>query len=209
MLSRTWKFAAAVSLAGATGFGVNAVASATAGASAAAPAVAHMVPASTNITAKLKTGTNFTANGSIDGTPITVTCTSVTASGKTPADALKAPLSAPPKFTGCTDSLGGTDTVTTAGKWSVSLNSTGTQGTLHVPQNAGTFQSSILGSACTIDIAPAAKTSVKGTYNDRNTLTITNAPLPVAPSASSSCTASPTTTVSSTIVVKPGVSVAS
>ena len=201
MLSRTFKIAAVVSIAGAAGLATTAAASAT------TEATPHMVPANTVIKASLKTGTSFKATGTIDGTPITVTCTSVTASGKTPADGLKAPLSAPPKFTGCSDSLGGTDTVTTSGSWSVSLNSTGTSGNLIVPKAGSTFQSSILGSACTIIVSPNGTTKVKGTYNDKNTLTIKNAPLPVAPSSTSSCTAGSTTSVSSTVVVKPGVSV--
>jgi hypothetical protein len=165
-----------------------------------------MVPANAVIHAKLKKGTVLTVNGYSSGVYVTAQCTSVTATGKTPADGLEAPLFPPPKFGGCSGSLGGTDTLTSSGKWSVTLNSSGTAGNLVVPRDGIAFSSSIL-PTCVIEVSPNGKTKVPGTYNDKNTLTITNVSIPVAPSPTSSCTFSPTAQVSLTLVVSPDVSV--
>jgi hypothetical protein len=182
--------------------GLASVGSGVAGASP-ATSKPHMVPADTKISAALKKGTTFTSTATVNGTPVTVTCTEMKAIGKTPKDGLTAKLSAPPKYSGCKDSLGGTDTVTSSGIWSVTLNSTGTRGTLNVPKDAGTITSSVLPS-CKITVSPDGPTKMLGSYNDVNTATISGASLPIS---ASGCTVSSDASVSSTIVVTPGVSV--
>ena len=150
MLSRTTKFAAAASLAGVLCLG------ATTGAFAAPAAGPHLTPANTAITGKLKTGTDLTATGTIDGVSISVTCTKITLAGKTPANGVTITASKTPTFSGCSDSLGGTDTVktnSTNGKWKVSWSSA-TVAALVIPKAGVTFSSSVL-SSCVVTLAPA------------------------------------------------------
>ena len=151
------------------------------------------LPAGTVVTGKLKTGTHMVFKGDIDSVPITVTCTSFVIKGKVPKPAsstMKA--SAPPAITGCHDSSGGTDTIKTTGTWSVSF--TKTTMTLNVPKAGATFKSSIL-SSCTITAAPSGAVKVTGKYNDHNTDTVTNAPIPTKGTGCTSTTAKTTATV--------------
>jgi len=202
---RSYKIAAAASIVSLSALGLGTASIATASTSTAA-AKAHMVPASTAITAALASGTKLTAAGAIDGVTITVSCTSLTASGKTPANGLSATITGAPVFSGCTDSLGGADTVntnTTNGKWSIALASSGKTGTLDIPKGGVTFSSNVLPS-CVVTLAPSAAAKVKATYNDVNTATFKNAT--VATSGSGCTTTS--AKIDSTVVLTPGVSVA-
>lgn len=154
-------------------------------------------PAGTKIKAALKSGTDMTFQGDIDSIPITVTCTSFSASGtvpSSPTDSVK--LSSPPTISGCTDSSGGTDTITTTGTWK--LSETSTTQKLKIPEDGATFKSSVL-SGCTITAAPSGSVKVKGKYNDSNTVTVTNAPIPTSGSGCTSTTA----TTTGTLVEKP------
>jgi len=175
-------------------------------------------PAGTVETGNLKAGTDFVAKGTIDSAPITVSCTTFSASGTIPASGLKVKI-APPTISGCTDSLGGTDTVATNqtnGKWALKeIDVTGTADNsepnsgdkmeLIIPKAGATFESSVLGSACVIVVAPSAAAKVKGTYDDVNTMTFTNVVFPTAPKAGSTCTAAATATSSATEVLSPNV----
>jgi hypothetical protein len=176
------------------------------------------LPAGTVVTGNLKAGTDFTANGIIDGGSIIVTCTTFSTTGTVPASGLKIKI-APPTISGCTDSLGGTDTVNTNqtnGKWSLkeldvagtgdnSEPNTGDKAKLTIPKAGATFQSSIFGSACVIVVEPTAAGSVKGTYDDVNTMTFSKVSFATAPSASSVCTAGSTATSSATEVLNKNV----
>jgi hypothetical protein len=166
------------------------------------------------IKSALKSGTNLMFAGSIDGVAITVNCTTFTARGKIPAKGLTVTLSAPPTISGCTDSLGGTDTVTTNqtnGKWQLTeVDVTGTadnkepnsgdKANLSMPKAGATFSSSVL-STCTVTAAPAARAAIRGTYNDINTIKDTNAPIPVS---GSGCTAT-STKATATVILTPSV----
>lgn len=194
MSSTIRKFAVAVSVCGAA-------------AAAASPSVfaagAHLSPANTVITGNLLSGTSLTLVGQVDGFPLTVTCTGLTASGKTPAAGLTVKLPTAPKFTGCTDSLTGTDTVTTTGAWSLVANSTGSTLTLKIPVKGATFSSSLLPS-CVITVAPTTAGKITGKYDNVNKWTITNSKFPIS---GAGCTTSATSSATSTVVFSPNVSV--
>ena len=176
------------------------------------------VAAGTKVVGNLKSGTTMNFAGTIDGIPVTVKCTTFTGSGKVPATGLSVSLSTPPVLGGCTDSLGGTDTVTTNttnGKWKLTEvdaandeaqtePNSGDKVTLTIPKAGATFKSSTL-SSCTITAAPTAAAKVTGTYDDKGTDTVTNAKIAVS---GSGCVAS-TSTVTATVVLTPGVSDAS
>jgi hypothetical protein len=160
----------------------------------------HISPASTVVKAALKTGTKTTFTGTVGGIAVTQHCTGSSTSGKTPATGLGPFTTSPPTFTGCTDSLGGTDTVktnATNGAWKITFLDkaseveTAAEGTgstsgdkirITIPIKGATLTSSAA-PTCTITVAPTAKANVTGAYNDINTLTITNAPVPAATSA--------------------------
>jgi hypothetical protein len=155
------------------------------------------VPVGTTITGALKTGTNMTFQGDIDSIPITVTCTNFSASGKVTKASDTLPLSAPPTISGCTDSSGGTDTVTTSGTWKITIASTTI--TLDAPQAGATFKSSIL-SGCTITAFPNAAGKVAGAYNGSNTDKVKGASVPTS---GSGCTSTAAKT-SATVKLHPG-----
>lgn len=163
-------------------------------------------------TGRLKTGTTMQFTGSIDGIPVTVTCTGFTGKGPVPATGLTVTLSAPPTFSGCTDSLGGTDTITTNqtnGKWKLAEvdsatetttePNTGDKARLTIPKAGATFSSSLV-SGCTITVAPTAAHSVTGSYNDSSTATVKNQSIPVS---ATGCSSASTSTVTATIVLSP------
>jgi hypothetical protein len=172
------------------------------------------------ITGVLKTGTSMVFTGTIDSViNITVTCKSFKASGTTPTKGLVVDLAKSPTISSCTDSTGGTDTITTNtknGKWVLTevdatndetaveptpLTCKGTacdKGTLTIPKAGATFASSLL-SGCVITVAPTKAVTVSGTYNDVNTITVKNASIPVV--GNSKCTAS-ASTISGTIVLQ-------
>lgn len=167
---------------------------------------AHLSPANTVITANLQSGTTLNFSETVDGFPLNVQCTTATASGKTPAAGLSVTLPQPPTFSGCTDSLGGSDTVVTNqtnAKWKLVANSTGTLFTLKVPKAGATFTSSLV-SGCVITVAPAGTASIKGAYDNVNTWTIKGAKFPIS---GSGCTTSATSAATGTLVFTPNVSV--
>ncbi len=169
------------------------------------------VAAGTTISGSLKSGTSMVFKGTIDGIiPLTVTCKSFSASGKVPAKGLSVTLTAPPTIGSCTDSLGGTDTITTNhtnGSWklvevdapndeSATEPNKGDKAQLVIPKAGATFSSSVE-TGCVITVAPTAGVKVSGPYNDAGTATVTNAKLAVSGAV---CTASGTT-VSATLVL--------
>jgi hypothetical protein len=169
--------------------------------------------AGTVVKGTLKSGTTLTFAGTIDGFGITVTCTGFTASGKIPSKGLKVTLTTPPTFSGCKDTLGGTDTVTTNstnGKWAVqeidlandeaaTEPNTGDKLALVIPKAGATFTSSVV-SGCVITVAPTATAKVTGAYDDVSTVTDKNASVPVS---GSGCTAT-AAKATGTIVLSPG-----
>jgi hypothetical protein len=148
------------------------------------------------VTGTLKSGTKMTFKGDIDSIPITVSCTNFSASGKTGSSpSTTVPLTAPPTINGCTDSLGGTDTINTNqtnGTWSLSAK--GKKMTLNIPKAGATFTSSVE-SGCTITAAPNGAIGVKGKYNNKNTDTVKNAKIATSGSGCTSTAASTSATV--------------
>ncbi len=143
-------------------------------------------PVGTTITGNLASGTSVTFKGDIDSVPITVSCTTFTVTGKVTSASKTLPLSSPPTISGCTDSSGGTDTITTSGSWSATL--TAKALTLNAPKDGATFKSSIL-SGCTITAFPKKAGKIKGKYNGSNTDTVTNAKVATSGSGCTSTTA--------------------
>ena len=171
------------------------------------------VPTGTTVTGALKTGTNMVFHGTINGVPITVNCKTFSASGKTPAKGITVTLPAPPTISGCTDTIGGTDTLKTNqtnAKWKLkgvdapndenqTEPNTGDKLTLIIPKAGATFTSSVL-PGCTLTAAPSASAGVAGKYDDVNTDTVTNASIAVTAAGCSASTAK----VSATVVLSPG-----
>ncbi len=210
MFSRTAKSIAAAGLMAGTLILVAPHAFASAHSSSAGDTDDNISPAGKVVTASLKSGTTFKAVGSIDGVAITVTCTKSSFKGTTPAKGLgPVKLAAPPTFSGCTDSLHGTDTVTTTGSWLLTFkdaandeakDSTADHLQLTVPKDGATFSSSIL-SACKVIVAPTGPVNELSSYNDAGTAVASNDTLPVQGQGCSATTAK----VSETLTVTPAI----
>lgn len=148
-------------------------------------------PANTAFTAN--NSTNIVFKGNVNGFPITVTCTHSSLSGTTPATGLGPINISNPSFTSCTDSVFGTDTVTTNstnGRWQLTFidaandetqnePNTGDQLQITIPKAGATFKSTAL-SGCTITVAPTASANITGTYDDANTLSFSSANVTVS-----------------------------
>jgi hypothetical protein len=157
------------------------------------------LPPGTRVTV---TGHDLTFTSRVDSVPLTVTCQSFTANGKIRSKpAYGFDLSAPPSFSGCSDSLGGTDIITTNdtnGSWTYSVNKAGTSVTLTIPKAGATFESRYQG-GCVITWAPTKPAPVSGTYNGSNTVTVSAASFPTN---GTGC-ASTAFKTSSTVVLSP------
>ena len=160
-------------------------------------------PANTSFT--VSNSGNITFAGTINGLAITVTCTGVTMTAKTPASGLTASVTSNPVYSGCRDTFGGTDTVTSHGTYSLTLKdaasdstatepNSGDQLTINIPNGGATFTSNIL-PGCTI--TAQASTPTSSSFNDKNSATYTKAPVNVT---ASGCTASSTTSLSGIFV---------
>lgn len=199
MLSRTKKLAAVCSLAGAavlgTGFGVHAAHASTSHPAATTDTDDSLTPKNTKVNVTVKTGTAVSILVNSPLGSITATCTALNASFTTPASGLKTQLAAPPTITGCTDSLGGTDTINTSGTWKFAEtdkagdeslaepNATGDGVSITVPVDAATLQSTAL-PGCTLTLNPSVVSKLKGAYNDAGGAKFTNAnPGVVSPGA--------------------------
>ena len=154
------------------------------------------------VTGTLKSGTDMTFKGDINSIPITVSCTNFTATGTTGSSpSSTVDLNSPPTINGCTDSLAGTDTITTNstnGSWK--LSDKGKKMTLTIPKAGATFTSSYFGNACVITAAPNAADPVKGKYNEKNTDTVKNAKVTTK---GAGCTSTATAATSGTVVLSP------
>jgi hypothetical protein len=166
----------------------------------------NTLPAGTKVTGSLKTGTKMVFDGHINGISVIVTCTKFYSTGTVPkAGATKINVS-PPRITGCTDSLGGADTISdnsTNGKWSLTANTTKPYTmTLTIPKAGAKFSSSVL-PTCVITAAPSVADPVTGSYNSYNgQVTVTNGATNKIPTTGSGCS-STTATITSVIVLKP------
>ena len=131
----------------------------------------------------------------------TTTCTGVSATFTVPATGLKGTLTnvggQPIQFTGCTDSLGGNDTVASTGKWTLTLKdalndetqkepNTGDKLVLKAPINGASLSSSI-DPSCVLTLNPVAISKLTMGYNDKGKATITAGSSPGNVSAGSGC----------------------
>ncbi len=148
-----------------------------------------------NISTKLKTNSNSILTGTsgpLNG--IVSTCTgSVSQFQLSDKGGGLGPFTlAKPTFTGCTDNLGGTDTITsniTNGHWTATyVNSTGSPNpntiTLGVPKAGQTLTSSAV-PGCTVTLFPSAAGTISGTYDNNGNLQFSNQALTY--SAAGSC----------------------
>ena len=199
MKGRKSKLALGLAIVGATGALAAPVFAARAG-----DADDSVSPASTPVTATLAPGTNATFDATVSGQPVTVTCTTSSLSAVTPATGFLFTKVTRPTFSGCTDSLGGTDTVVTSGKWTLKFRdaaadeSKGEPGVvarstvttsgdglgLSVPPGGITLTPSTF-PTCNVIVSPGVRTPVHAAYDDINTATINGASLPAA--ADSGC----------------------
>jgi hypothetical protein len=152
--------------------------------------------------ASVKPGTKVTGSstdvvfkGSIDSVPVTVTCKSFKDSGTVEKGDKTEMAVGDPKITKCKDSLHGTDTITTSGKWELKVNSAGTEVSLVIPKDGAKFKSSAE-SGCTITAAPSKAVSVAGAYSkSKGTAKSTDAKIPVKGSGCTATSATETATI--------------
>jgi hypothetical protein len=133
----------------------------------------------------------------------TATCTTVAASFKVPATGLKTNLipqsdGQPIDISGCTDSLGGTDTIATSGTWKLTFKdvvpetetakepNTGDKVQIGVPLSGASLSSSI-DPACVLTLDTAVVSKLKINYNDKGTGTIPAGENPGTVTAGSGC----------------------
>jgi hypothetical protein len=163
-----------------------------------------MVPSGATVALSLGSATDFKLQILINDVPDTIDCPELRASVETPKDGLTAPSRGVPAFPEpCPDGIGGVDHVTASGSWSLSLNKTGTSGSLNVPEGGASVTFNVLPS-CSITLSPSGETHLDGSYNGADALTISDAKVSAS---GSGCTVGRPVSVSATIVLKPEVRV--
>jgi hypothetical protein len=185
MISRPMKMAIAAFFAGAMVLGTASIVSAS-------------VKSGTTVKGKLAAGTQMIFEGQIDGGNVTVTCTSFKASGTVTSKDKTTMDIAPVTIKGCTDSLGGNDTVKTNdtnGSWELKASPESGGATplsLVVPKAGAIFTTSVL-PGCKITVAPTKAASIAGSYNEDGVDQVTNASFAVAGNAICSASTSEAT----------------
>jgi hypothetical protein len=147
-----------------------------------------------NVTGKLKSNTVSVLNATVAGVHVTLTCTGLsTAFQMTTKGGHLGPFKlSNPAFTGCTDSLGGTDSVktnSTNGAWTATYVSSASATSpdkisVGIPK-AGETITSTAAAGCTLTLAPSAPASLAGPYDNAGNLSYASQPVPFA--ASSGC----------------------
>jgi hypothetical protein len=162
--------------------------------------------------ASLAPGTKLTATSSkvvfvtsINGVAITVSCTqgspSFTDDGTVEkGDETSMPVE-DPSITGCFDSLGGHDIITTSGKWKLTVNGAGgTKLAFVIPKDGLTLTSAVLPS-CKVIAAPKGPVDLTGTYSSsKGTDTVKNGKIAVT---GSGCTVKSPMLATSTVKFSP------
>jgi hypothetical protein len=179
----------------------------------------HITPA--GATATITNSGNLTFVVTTNLGTFTASCTSVVATVKTPTAGFTDTIhkisfgalipqadTQPIDITGCTDSAGGTDTVTSSGAWratffdkindetTVEPNLTGDKFSVLVPVNGATLSSSLF-PACVLTLDPTTSSAITVTYNDKGTGTIPQGEVPGSVGASGA--GCPITSVSETL----------
>jgi len=161
----------------------------------------------------------------VSASGVSLTCTNSSTSGKTPATGLGSFTTSRPTFNDgglpakpCTDSLGGTDTITTSGTWTVGLidaandetaaePNSGDRVKLIVPKSGVVDHNSF---GCVVTVAPSGPITVTGVYNDHNKLTVNAKNVPGSISGPTFChPGTGTASLQATYTLSPGLSDAS
>jgi hypothetical protein len=212
VLSRTKKLAAICTLTGAAalGFGIQSAHASTAHLATSTDTDDTLAPAGQTVTANISGPFTFNVSTNVFGN-FTASCTGVTATFKVPSTGfttklIPQPDGQPIDITGCTDSLGGTDTVTSSGTWKIKFvdaanDETSTEpNTDHikiaVPLDGASFTSS-LDPSCVLTLDATSTSYIKTKYNDKGVATIIGGQNPGAVTPGSGCP--PGMTVSETL----------
>lgn len=161
---------------------------------------------------KVTNTSNIVLRGKFNGFSATVTCKNSLIMGTTPVFGLGPANISKPSFTNCTDSFGGTDTVTTNmnnGPWQVTFIDVGNDEDQAEPNFGDEIQVTIPKAGatlkilnCTLTVAPSQSANVAGLYDDRSVLTFSNAVVPISMINGNGCTAS-SATLSGSYAVSP------
>jgi hypothetical protein len=176
-------------------------------------------PASTVVQMSLKPGTRMRFVFQEGATTVPSGCNASSTSGRTPAHGLVMAVK-PMSFTNCNNAIAGRDNYKTSGVWHVTFldaandeastePNSGDRLVITVPIKGMTDVEN-MNPTCTLTVAPTAPAHMVGAYNDANTLTITNAPVPISLTSTGSpgCiggNGSSTAKFSATYVLTPGV----
>jgi hypothetical protein len=166
----------------------------------------HMVPSHTRVALTLAKDSSFKITLTYDGVPDTIGCQALKATMVTPSDGLTAGFVKPPRLgisAGCADAIAGFDKMRTSGNWYFNLGRAGTAGGVTMAAGGAVIGSNA-DNGCAIVMSPQAPTTMRGSYNGSDTLTLNKVMVPIR---GSGCTASKTAEVSATITLTPGVSV--
>lgn len=140
---------------------------------------------------KLPEKTTFDFTAKFDGQKASMHCTSFASTGVTPRAGLVLKIK-PPRFSGCTDSLHGKDTITTNdkhGSWKLSFSAPEAGKIavrLGIPEKGARLVSTF-DPYCVIVAGPKGPTSPRGIYDDVNKLTFKHAAFAAAPSTKDEC----------------------
>jgi hypothetical protein len=167
------------------------------------------VPAGTGLVVQTKAGTGMQFAETVNGTPMTVTCTNFIFVGTT-GTGLTITSQRTPIISSCTDSLGGNDSVAanqTNGTWQLTeIDSTSETGTepnkgdkmsLTIPQAGAVFRSSKTGS-CAVTLAPTGPAVVLSAMDDATTMIVSNASIPAS---GAGCTSNGSSVMTATLVL--------
>ena len=150
----------------------------------------NISPGNTSITAT--NSTNIVFKLTVNGIAVTITCTNADASWTTPASGLGPVNLNNPSVTGCRDTVGGADTITTNstnGHWQLTFidaandesqgePNSGDELQVTIPKAGAIFKLSVLN--CVITLAPTGPVNVRVPYDDVSTLTSSNVSIPAA-----------------------------
>jgi len=155
---------------------------------------------------KLKeTASQVKFTDTINGVPVTVDCGGQAAPGFTDTAVVDAgdDRSLPvgdPRITGCFDTLGGHDVITSSGKWKLLVNGTGRKLAFVIPKRGLTLTTSVQ-ATCKVVAAPSAPVTLSGTYSSSSgTDTVMNGSVAVK---GSGCTAESPMRVTLTATLSP------
>ncbi len=167
-------------------------------------------PAGKHVSVSVTAKTSFVVNAKFDGQKASMRCKVFASTGVTPHAGLVLKIK-PPKFSACTDSLGGKDTITTNsehGSWKLSFAAPRAgkiAARLGIPEKGARLVSTF-DPYCVIVAAPKGPTSPRGTYNNAGKLTFKRADFAAAPTTKRECLLTDASLTGS-LTLKPNVTV--